>query len=168
MVNQLLKEFFGPKRLYFVCGKVYQDMHYANRIVHWYTQHRLPVIPVNPKGGEIDLSVDSVSRRVAGDTRLPIARTIKEGLDNYKGKKDIDGISVSFVTPPPVTLSILKELKDVGTPVISVWFQPGSWNTECVDYATADLKIPEGNVINDCILINGHSNYVKSELVADL
>ncbi|QEU62024.1 hypothetical protein KDRO_E09100 [Kluyveromyces lactis] len=164
MVKQVLKDFFGPKRLYFVCGKVYQDMHFANRIVHWFAQHELSVIPVNPKGGALDLSVDSISKRFAKQQLLTIEATIADGLANYGKRDEIDGISVAFVTPPPVTLSILKELKSISKPVISVWFQPGSWDLDCVNYAVESLKIPEERVINDCILIKGHAIYVKSEL----
>lgn len=165
MVKQAIKEFFGTKRLYFVCGKVYEDMHFANRIVHWFAQHELPVIPVNPKGGSVDLTVDSISNRFAKEKELPIEPTIAEGLSHFKKKSQLDGISIAFVTPPTVTLSILQELQQSESPVVSVWFQPGSWNVECINYATQELHIPEERVINDCILINGHNNYTRSELL---
>ncbi|CDO92228.1 unnamed protein product [Kluyveromyces dobzhanskii CBS 2104] len=164
MVKQVLQDFFSSKRLYFVCGKVYEDMHFANRIVHWFAQHQLPVIPINPKGGTLDLSVDSVSKRFANPQVLNIEKSIADGLAHYGKADQIDGISVAFVTPPSVTLSILQQLENLPQPVVSAWFQPGSWDLDCVRYATEDLQIPEERVINDCLLIKGHQYHTKSEL----
>lgn len=164
MSKQALQKFYGPKRLYFVCGKVQQDGHFANRIVHWFVQHELPVIPINPKGGEIDLSVDSFTVKFSKGQKMIIEKSIPEALQHYPRKDEIDGISVNFVTPPAVTLSIMSELKESSCPVLSVWFQPGSWNMECVEFAYKGLRLPEERVINDCILQNGHANYTKSML----
>lgn len=167
MVKQSLSEFFGPRRLYFVCGKVYQDMSYANRIVHWFVQHKLPVVPITPTGGNVDLSIDSITRRATDQKFLEIYKSIPEAL-KCTSYRPVDDISVCFVTPPLVTLSILKELKANNMPLCSVWFQPGSWNMDCVNYAEHDLNIKASNVINDCILVNGHTNYKPSELIVSL
>ncbi|SCV99374.1 LAFE_0A01772g1_1 [Lachancea fermentati] len=159
IMKQQLREFFGPRRLYFVCGKVYQDQSYANRLVHWFVLRNLPVVPVTPRGGEIPLA--------NGKKSLEISKSISDGLNASELKNSIDGISVCFVTPPPITLSILQQLKEAELPVRSVWFQPGSWNMDCVKSAENDLHIEGSKVINDCILMNGHANYVKSELTQE-
>ncbi|KAF8543807.1 hypothetical protein BDD12DRAFT_801760 [Trichophaea hybrida] len=41
--------------------------------------------------------------------------------------------SVSIITPPGITLSVLKDAADVG--VKRVWMQPGAWDDECVRVA---------------------------------
>lgn len=165
MVKQQLSAFFAPTRLYFVCGKVYKDGSYANRIVHWFVQHRLPVIPVTPSGGEVDLHADSTTRECTTSKTMPISTSINKGLQAFPAKGSIDGISICFVTPPGITLSILEQLKSEKFPVISVWFQPGSWDLKCIKSAENDLQIDSSKIINDCVLVNGDANYTKSSMV---
>ncbi|KAM3163980.1 Acetate--CoA ligase [ADP-forming] I [Lachancea thermotolerans] len=164
MVKQNLNAFFGPQRLYFVCGKVYKDSSYANRLVHWFVQHKLPVVPITPNGGEVDLQADSATKDVTSTKVLPISKSISEGLQGFPHKNLIDGISVCFVTPPKITLSILKQLETEKAPVRSVWFQPGSWDMKCVKSAEDELRIEGSKVINDCILVNGDSSFTPSSL----
>ncbi|CUS20171.1 LAQU0S01e00584g1_1 [Lachancea quebecensis] len=168
MVKQNLNAFFGPQRLYFVCGKVYKDASYANRLVHWFVQHKLPVVPVTPTGGEVDLQTDSATKNVARVKALPISKSINEGLQSFHHKDLIDGISICFVTPPKITLSILKQLKTEKAPVRSVWFQPGSWDMKCVKNAEEELQIEGSKIINDCILVNGDSSFTPSSLTGEV
>ncbi|SCU98702.1 LADA_0H14840g1_1 [Lachancea dasiensis] len=164
MVKQQLSSFFGPHRLYFVCGKVYKDLSYANQIVHWFVQRKLPVVPITPTGGYVDLTTDSQTRNRSSLRKLPIYKNVAEGLGSFADRSAIDGISVCFVTPPAITLSILQQLDTVQTPIKSVWFQPGSWDMQCVNWAEQELKIDAPHIINDCILVNGAAYFVGSEL----
>ncbi|SCU97803.1 LAFA_0G13366g1_1 [Lachancea sp. 'fantastica'] len=164
MVKQQLSAFFGPHRLYFVCGKVYQDLSYANRVVHWFVQHELPVFPITPSGGAVDLTTDSTTQNRTKLQKLSVFKSIVAGLSQYPAQQDIDGASVCFVTPPPITLSILQQLEKEPFTVQSVWFQPGSWDNKCVEWAQQRLHIDASKVINDCVLVNGFSHYTKSEL----
>ncbi|SCU90549.1 LAME_0E09032g1_1 [Lachancea meyersii CBS 8951] len=164
MVKQELGAFFGPRRLYFVCGKVYKDLSYANKVVHWFVQHKLPVMPVTPTGGQVDLTTDSFTQTVTELPKLSVFESIAAGLSQYPAKKAIDGISVCFVTPPPITLSILEQLQTAPFSVQSVWFQPGSWDLKCIECAEQKLHIDKSKVINDCVLVKGDSYFAKSEL----
>ncbi|SCV04878.1 LANO_0G13410g1_1 [Lachancea nothofagi CBS 11611] len=164
MVKQHLSAFFGHRRLYFVCGKVYKDLSYANKIVHWFVQHRLPVMPVTPTGGEVDLTTDTTTQNRSSLNKLPIYKSIGEGLAKFPAKDAIDGISVCFVTPPQITMSILQQLETDKVSVQSVWFQPGSWDLKCVKRAEQGLKIESSKIINDCILVNGAANASTTDL----
>jgi hypothetical protein len=41
--------------------------------------------------------------------------------------------AVSIITPPPVTLKVLQEAKDLRVP--AVWLQPGTWDDEVIKFA---------------------------------
>lgn len=68
--------------------------------------------------------------------------------------------SLSVITPPPVTLQILKEAKEAGVP--AVWLQPGSFDDEGLRYAKTEFKagiggFEEGTVGGEgwCVLVDG-------------
>ena len=50
--------------------------------------------------------------------------------------------SISIITPPSVTLQVLREAKDAGVP--SVWLQPGSFDNEGLEYARKEFKAGVG------------------------
>ncbi|KAH3903063.1 uncharacterized protein SCODWIG_00804 [Saccharomycodes ludwigii] len=169
-MKQNLKAFFSPKTLYFVCGKVYKDTSYANRIVHWFVQHKLPVIPITPSNGIVDLQLDSITKKETKLTHLDIFSSINDALTEVNEQnliRNFDSISVCFVTRPIITLGILKELPSITSsfklPINSCWFQPGSWNMDCIKYSEKVLQLGEEKTINDCVLVNGSANYCKSE-----
>lgn len=167
-----LKNFFGPKTLYFVCGKVYKDNSYANRIVHWFVQHGLPVIPITPTLGTVDLSVDYITaKRQPHLPTLKVLPSISMALEvlnkndtNLKEKIDFVSISVNFVTPANITLQILKEIKACGAKIQACWFQPGSYDSACVNYAENELQLGKENVISDCVLVKGFANMCPSDI----
>lgn len=49
---------------------------------------------------------------------------------------------MSIVTPPSITLHILREAKAAGVP--SVWLQPGSFDDEGLEYARKEFKAGVG------------------------
>ena len=74
----------------------------ALQVLRWYMDRTLPVQPINPKASEI------------------------EGLKAIKSLRELSSptsTSVSVITPPSVTLSVLKEAEELGVP--SLWLQPG-------------------------------------------
>jgi len=71
--------------------------------------------------------------------------------------------SLSVITPPPVTLEVLKEAKRVGIP--AVWLQPGTFDDAVLSFAhgkesdgyEGDVIAGEGGVGGEgwCVLVDG-------------
>jgi hypothetical protein len=62
------------------------------------------------------------------------------------------------VTPPPVTLELLKQAHEVGIP--AVWFQPGTYDTAVIDYAKSHFEAAiwgDGGQGSEgwCVLVDG-------------
>ncbi|KAI9269148.1 CoA-binding protein [Phascolomyces articulosus] len=105
---------------------------YGNRVLRWYQAHELPVIPVNHK----EATVESV----------PAIASIEE-ID------DPANAAISIITPPKVTLGVLKKAKELG--IQKIWLQPGAEDKAVLDYAReAGLDIIAGG---PCILVQGPS-----------
>ncbi|KAG8853811.1 hypothetical protein FRB96_007951 [Tulasnella sp. 330] len=68
--------------------------------------------------------------------------------------------SISIITPPKVTLGILKEAKALSIP--AVWLQPGAEDAGVVEYVREHLS---DNVVigGPCILVNG-DGLLRSQL----
>ncbi len=73
---------------------------------------------------EADFTVFAVNPRGGGLLEQPVYKNLSE----IPQKIDV----VVFVTPPPITPSVLKEVKSLG--ISKVWFQPGSESWEALSY----------------------------------
>ncbi|KAH8911572.1 hypothetical protein BR93DRAFT_924254 [Coniochaeta sp. PMI_546] len=110
----------------------------------WYAAHSLPVTPINPTTPEISVS-GTAHKTVSSLSALP----------------DPKQTSVSIITPPKATLSVLREAKELGIP--AVWMQPGSFDDEVLAFARSDEAGFKGVVAGDggrgsegwCILVDG-------------
>ncbi|KAJ3253610.1 hypothetical protein HK103_000452 [Boothiomyces macroporosus] len=128
-MNQI--EFFKQAQAYAVVGASADPSKFGNKVLRFYKQNTTnPIYPVNPKADSI------------------------EGIKVIKDLKDLPDpkhTSVSVITPPPVTLSVLKTAAELG--IKNVWLQPGSENYEGIELA----KKSGLNVIYDgpCVLVNG-------------
>ena len=68
--------------------------------------------------------------------------------------------AVSIITPPVITIDILREAKVIGVP--SVWLQPGTWDDDVLKFALAEGAF-EAVVYGDggagsegwCVLVDG-------------
>ncbi|AGO12487.1 AaceriAER142Wp [[Ashbya] aceris (nom. inval.)] len=156
MSQKALAEFFGPRTVYFVIGKVYQTGHFANRIVDWFVQRELPVVPVSPNGGTMRAASNA-------DRTLQIQPDLRSAIGALAGL-DYENVSIVFVTPPAVTLTLLSELRELRVPLRGVWFQPGAWDSKCTEYGQTGLSLPPSRGITDCVLVNGDSNYQRSQV----
>lgn len=64
----------------------------------------------------------------------PTNATIKVAAKEYPAVKSVSelsnpsGTAVSIITPPKVTINVLKDAKEKG--VQSIWLQPGTFNDE--------------------------------------
>lgn len=66
--------------------------------------------------------------------------------------------SLSIITPPSITLNILREAKEAGIP--AVWLQPGSFDDEGLKFAKQEFVAGiggEGGVGGEgwCVLVDG-------------
>lgn len=66
--------------------------------------------------------------------------------------------SLSIITPPSITLNILREAKEAGIP--AVWLQPGSFDDEGLQFAKEEFMAcigGEGGMVGEgwCVLVDG-------------
>ncbi|KAF7731813.1 hypothetical protein EC973_008328 [Apophysomyces ossiformis] len=104
---------------------------FGNRILRWYQDNNLHVIPVNPKETHIE-SIPAIS----SIDQLP--EPAHTGL--------------SIITPPSVTLKILQQAESLG--IRNVWIQPGAEDQAVLDF------IKQGHLENvivggPCLLVEG-------------
>ncbi|KAI9095898.1 CoA binding domain-containing protein [Phlyctochytrium arcticum] len=103
---------------------------FGNKVFRWYLDQKLSVVPINPKGGEIEghVAVKSLSE-----------------LDNPSE------YSVSIITPPKVTTSVINQAAEVG--IKHVWMQPGSESDEALRIAKErGVSVVSGG---PCVLVHG-------------
>jgi predicted CoA-binding protein len=86
----------------------------------WYIDHDLPVTPINPASAAI--AVDGKDYATA-----PSLSALEKPEET----------SVSFVTPPAVTLKALEEARGLVVP--AVWLQPGTYNDEVLQFAQTNF-----------------------------
>jgi predicted CoA-binding protein len=125
--------------------------HQVNRrlVFAWYINRSLPVTPINPTASSINIpSAISKSKDFS---------TLSSLSDLPKPKET----SVSIITPPPATLKVLQEARELGVP--AVWMQPGTYDDEVLKYAREDGAFPGGVVVGEggrghdgwCVLVDG-------------
>lgn len=111
-------------------------------VLAWYHERSLPVTPLNPRTPDITVGTHTY-KSIASVSALPSPATM----------------SLSIITPPRVTLQVLREAKTAG--VAAVWMQPGSFDAEGLDFAKKNF---EGAAIGGqggrggegwCILVDG-------------
>ncbi|KAK4188729.1 CoA binding domain-containing protein [Podospora australis] len=135
-----LRSFFqSPK--YAVVGASTNPDKYGFKVFRWYINHDLPVTPINP--GNKPIPVDG--------KEYPVVTSLKEVPSPQE-------TSVSFITPPKVTLASLKEAKELGFP--SVFLQPGTFDDEVLEFARENFKAVvagEGGWGSEgwCVLVDG-------------
>ncbi|KAJ2850806.1 hypothetical protein IWW36_001621 [Coemansia brasiliensis] len=100
--------FFASTR-YAVVGASANKAKFGNRVLCWYMEHGLSVVPVNPVAQEIE--------------GLPCAKSLSD-MEGANDSIKMRATSVSVVTPPSVSEAVLREIAKLG--IQHVWFQPGS------------------------------------------
>lgn len=114
-------------------------------VLAWYHAHTLEVVPINPSRLTIELPSKTYNT-VASPAALP----------------DPPRTALSFLTPPAVTIKVLKDAKSAG--VKSVWLQPGSFNVTSLQYAKENFDNAiggfEGGTVGGegwCVLVDGEN-----------
>ncbi|CCG80672.1 Putative uncharacterized protein [Taphrina deformans PYCC 5710] len=119
--------FLSPE--FAVAGASADEHKFGYKVLSWYKRHDLIVTPINPPILGLE----------------PVAQ-----LSDLKKPQDT---SISVITPPKVTLSILEQAEALG--VSNIWLQPGTFD----DTVMQRVRKLEGkiNVIAQgrCILVEG-------------
>lgn len=128
---------FGYKRMSSTAAKILRPANTSSTVLAWYMDHSLPVTPINPRAPQI-LDIPTV----ASPSKLQSPQST----------------SLSIVTPPAVTLAVLKEAQSVGIP--SVWMQPGSYDQAVLQFANQNFETVvagEGGRGHEglCVLVDG-------------
>ncbi|KAF2973558.1 hypothetical protein GQX73_g116 [Xylaria multiplex] len=140
-----VRAFFSSPQ-FAVVGASSNPAKFGHKVLVWYQAHKLPVTPINPASATI---TTSYGEHVA----------VKSVSELPEPKQT----SLSVITPPPVTLEVLKEAKRVGIP--AVWLQPGTFDDEVIKFAYAkdadgfggEVISGEGGVGSEgwCVLVDG-------------
>ncbi|KAG9076648.1 hypothetical protein FS749_011546 [Ceratobasidium sp. UAMH 11750] len=122
--------FSSPK--FAVVGASKDQSKYGTKVLKWYLAREIPVTPVHPKESEL------------------------EGVNAVKSLKELESpkqTSVSIITNPKVSLTILKEGKELGVPAF--WLQPGAEDEEVRKYVEEE-KLQDRVVLGGpCVLVSG-------------
>lgn len=160
MLNQI-KTFFGPKRKYVVVGATKNTSKFGYKILNWYLNHNLQVVPINPREEEI-LGQGVVSNL----KQLLVALSEGKSISGHN-LAIADGLSISFLTPPQITHQTLDEISSIAnykSLVKGLWFQPGSYDQAVLDKVT-EIGLLERTVHEDeCILVRGELGLYSSNL----
>ncbi|TFB01318.1 hypothetical protein CCMA1212_006653 [Trichoderma ghanense] len=136
------KRFFSSP-LFAVVGASSNPAKFGHKVHAWYLNHNLPVTPINPASPTVKVNDED-------HPTLPDVKSLPRPTET----------SVSIITPPAVTINVLKEAKSVGIP--AVWLQPGTFDGDVLKFALADGTF-EAVVYGDggrgsegwCVLVDG-------------
>lgn len=122
-----IKTFLSSKA-FGVVGASNNHDKYGNKVVRCYLQHKKTVYPINPKESQIE--------------GLACLSNIEKLPDTVN--------SISVVTPPFITLEIVKTAIKKG--ISNIWLQPGSENIDAIKLCNANnINLIYGG---PCILVN--------------
>ncbi|KAF9527336.1 NAD-P-binding protein [Crepidotus variabilis] len=130
-ITQTEKTFLSSPH-FAVVGASKDQSKIGTKVLQWYQHRKLDVTPVHPKEKELE--------------SLQTVTSVAELSSPTK-------TSISVITPPKVTLSVLKAAKELSVPAI--WIQPGAEDDAVVEYikdnGLSDSVIYGGS----CILVQG-------------
>ncbi|KAJ1304937.1 hypothetical protein OPQ81_006070 [Rhizoctonia solani] len=115
-----------------VVGASKDQSKYGTRILRWYLERQITATPVHPKESEL------------------------EGVKTVHKLAELESpttTSVSIVTPPKVTLAVLKEGKELGVPAF--WLQPGAEDDDVRAYVTEAGLTDRVVLGGPCVLVSG-------------
>ncbi|TKA80505.1 hypothetical protein B0A49_00327 [Cryomyces minteri] len=135
-----VKTFFSSPR-FAVAGASSDTRKLGHKVFVWYLNHNLPVAPLNPHSSSIT-ALSTTHPTLASPSALPAPTET----------------ALSIITPPAVTLQVLKEAKEAGVP--AVWLQPGSFDARGLEYAQREFGAAVGGRGGRggegwCVLVDG-------------
>ncbi|TPX56874.1 hypothetical protein PhCBS80983_g04229 [Powellomyces hirtus] len=114
-----------------VVGASQDPSKFGYKVLKWYLNHDLPVVPINPNGRAIDNIPTLLSL-----SALPCASSY----------------AISVITPPSVTRGVIAQAEELG--IRHVWLQPGAEDAEALATATASgMNVIAGGGV--CVLVSG-------------
>ncbi|KAF8977625.1 CoA-binding protein [Cyathus striatus] len=127
-----IKKIFLASPHFAVFGASKDRTKFGTKILNWYKERSFDVTPVHPKESELEgiATLDSI-------TKLPSPTKT----------------SISIITPPKVTLSILEQAKDLSIPAI--WIQPGAEDDVVIDYIKQNGLSERVIYGGACLLVEG-------------
>lgn len=129
---QEIKKKFLSSPNFAVVGASKDQSKFGTKILKWYQARNLDITPVHPKETELE-GVATVS--------------------NLAGLPSPASTSVSIVTPPKVTLNILKEAKELKVPAL--WLQPGAEDETVADFIKENGLAGQVIYGGPCLLVEG-------------
>ncbi|KAI8323763.1 NAD(P)-binding protein [Martensiomyces pterosporus] len=137
--------FFGSK-VYAVVGASADRSKFGNKVLRWYIDNNLHVVPVNPRAAEIE--------------GVKCARSLSELHLLDEAAADPQQVSVSVITPPRISEGVVDEAAKLG--IKHLWFQPGSEPSNL--HATASELGIHAIGGGACILVDGPSILAQANL----
>ncbi|KAJ7063443.1 CoA-binding protein [Mycena amicta] len=127
-----LQKLFLLSPAFAVVGASRDTTKYGTKVLNWYKTRQLPVQPVHPREAELE-----GIKTIAAISELPAPTQT----------------SISIITPPAVTLTLLQSALTLGVPAL--WLQPGAADDTVVEWIKANGM--EDRVIfgGPCILVEG-------------
>nr|GAT53315.1 NAD(P)-binding protein [Mycena chlorophos] len=130
-----LQRLFLSSPAFAVVGASKNTSKYGTKVLNWYKQRGLPVTPVHPRESELEgLKTVSSINELATPTQT----------------------SISIITPPAVTLTILQSALELGVPAL--WLQPGAAD-DAVDAFIKEKGLQDrviyGGADGPCIMVQG-------------
>ncbi|KAL7932714.1 CoA binding domain-containing protein [Trichoderma chlorosporum] len=136
------KRFFSSP-FFAVVGASSNPAKFGHKVHAWYLNHDLSVTPINPASKTVTVNDEDYPT-------VPDVKSLPKPAET----------SVSIITPPGITINVLKEAKSVGIP--AVWLQPGTFDKDVLDFALADgafeaVVYGEGGRGSEgwCVLVDG-------------
>ncbi|KAI8834779.1 CoA-binding protein [Chytriomyces cf. hyalinus JEL632] len=134
--------FFANKTCYGVVGASADRSKFGSKVLRWYLDRSLNAVPVNPKAPSIE-NIACVS--------------------SIADLKEPSKTAISIITPPSVTLQVLKQAHAMG--IKDLWLQPGCESSEVTELVQQWTNAGAGmNVIfgGPCILVIGDAALMES------
>ena len=129
MTKDLIKEFLNKENTFAVVGASANKDKYGYKVFKKLLNSNYEVYPVNPNADTI------------------LNRKVYNNLEEIPQNPDV----VSIVTPPKITIKIVKQCKKLG--INKVWMQPGAESKEAIEFCNEN-KIDL--IHNQCIMVKSY------------
>lgn len=114
---------------------------------------RSPEVSVAVRRGQ-EIEIPAVSSPSAVSSTVAFVNDPSGNQDSACVDGD-ESISLSIVTPPAATLTILNDAASAG--IRRVWFQPGTFNQQCLDYVASSSSSQDNKPTFEVAIVPGYN-----------